>query len=146
LDGRGSFPANWSQMSFLDNLESNLKSLESSEEGKEDKGRQQRARESARANAHAVAPFAEILKKSPYTAELLKQATRIGHSRRLKVHIAWLGTTLRLEARERRLELRPTPDGVLAVYLEGNREIRSQRLDLEGSAEELVRDWLGAAL
>jgi hypothetical protein len=132
-------------MSFLDDLESNLKSLESSEEGKEDKGRQQRAREKERASAHAVAPFAEILKKSPYTAELLKQAARIGHSRRVKVHIAWLGATLRLEARERRLELRPTPDGVLAVYLEGNREIRSQRLDLEGSAEQLVRDWLGAA-
>jgi hypothetical protein len=128
-------------MSFLDSLESNLKSLESSEEGKEDKGRQQRARENERARVHAVAPFAEVLKKSPYTAELLKQAARIGHSLRLKVHIAWLGTTLRLEVRERRLELRPTPDGVIAVHLEGNREIRSHRLDLEGNAEQLVRDW-----
>jgi hypothetical protein len=133
------------QMSFLDDLESNLKSLESSEEGKEDRGRQQRAREQERASARAVAPFAEILKTGPYTAELLKQAALTGHSLRVKVHVVWLGTTLRLEARERRLELRPTPDGVLAVYLEGNREIRSQALNLEGSAEQLVRDWLGAA-
>jgi hypothetical protein len=128
-------------MSFLDNLESNLKSLESSEEGKEDKGRQQRARETERASAHAVAPFAEVLKKSPYTAELLKQAALVGHSLRVKVHVAWLGTTLRLEARERRLELRPTPTCVVAVYLEGNREIRSQPVDFEGSAEQLVREW-----
>ena len=129
-------------MSFLDNLESNLKNLESSEEGKEDKGRQQRARESERASARAVAPFAEELKKSPYTAELLKQAARVGHSLRIKVHVAWLGTTLRLEARERRLELRPASDGVVAVYLEGNVETRSHALSLEGSAEQLVRDWL----
>jgi len=133
------------QMSFLDDLESNLKSLESSEEGKEDRGRQQRAREQERASARALAPFAEILKTGPYTAELLKQAALIGHSLRVKVHVAWLGATLRLEARERRLELRPTPDGVVAVYLEGNREIRSQALNLEGNAGQLVRDWLGAA-
>jgi hypothetical protein len=131
-------------MSFLDNLESNLKNLESSEEGREDAGRQQRARESQLAQARAAAPFAEELKKGPFTAELLRQATRIGHTQRIKVHIAWLGTTLRLEARERRLELRPAANGVLAVYLEGNQEVRSEPLDLKGSAEELVRNWLTA--
>jgi hypothetical protein len=132
-------------MSFLDNLENSLKSLESSEEGKEDRGRQQRARESQQAQARAAAPFAEELKQGPFTAELLKQATRIGHSQRVKVHIAWLGTTLRLEARERRLELRPTEAGVVAVYLEGNREARTEPLDLHGSAEEFARNWLTAA-
>jgi hypothetical protein len=132
-------------MSFLDNLEDNLKTLESSEEGKEERGRQQRARESQLARAHAAAPFAEELKKGPFTAELLKQATRIGHSQRVKVHIAWLGTTLRLEARERRLELRPTAAGVVAVYLEGNQEGRTEPLDLHGSAEEFARNWLTAA-
>ena len=132
-------------MSFLDNLENNLKSLESSEQGKEDAERAHRTREQERANAQAVAPFAEQLKQSPYTAELLKQAARVGFSLRTKVHIAWLGTTLRLEARERRLELRPTPGGVLAVYLEGARETRSEPLDLKGNAEELVRNWLTAA-
>ena len=133
-------------MSFLDNLENSLKNLESSEEGKEERGRQQRERETQLAQARAAAPFAEELKTGQFTAELLKQATRIGHSQRVKVHIAWLGTTLRLEARERRLELRPTAAGVVAVYLEDNREARTEPLDLKGSAEEFARRWLTAAV
>ncbi len=132
-------------MSFLDNLENNLKSLESQEEGKEDAERQRRQRESRRASEQAAAPFAEELKKGPYTAELLKQAARVGHGMRLKVHVAWLGSTLRLEARERRLELRPTPDGIVAAYLEQNRETRIEPLDLNGNAEEFVRQWLSSA-
>lgn len=131
-------------MSFLDNLENSLKSLENSEQGKEDAGRQQRARENERANAQAAAPFAEELKKGPFTADLLKHATRLGYNQRVKVHIAWLGATLRLEARERRLELRPTPTGVVAVYLDGTQEPRTEPVDLKSSAEELVRNWLAA--
>ncbi|HYW43690.1 MAG TPA: hypothetical protein VE959_12590 [Bryobacteraceae bacterium] len=129
-------------MSFLDNLENNLKSLESHEEGKDDRARQQRARENERSQAQAAAPNAEALKKGPYTAELLRQATRIGHAMRTKVHIAWIGSTLRLEARERRLELRPTATGIVAVYLENNQEQRSEPLDLKGSPEDLLRPWL----
>jgi hypothetical protein len=132
-------------MSFLDNLENNLKSLESQEGGKDDRARQQRERENERSQAHAVAPQAEALKKGPYTAELLRQATRIGHALRTKVHIAWIGSTLRLEARERRLELRPTPTGIVAVYLENNQERRSEPLDLNGNPEDLLRPWLASA-
>jgi hypothetical protein len=132
-------------MSFLDNLEDNLKSLESHEDGKDSAERLHRARQIERAQAQAAAPFADELKKGPYTAELLRQATRIGHAMRTKVHIAWLGSTLRLEARERRLELRPTPFGIVAVYLENNRELRSEPLDLEGKPEDLLRPWLSAA-
>jgi hypothetical protein len=132
-------------MSFLDNLEDNLKTLESQGDGKEDLERQRRERESQRASAQAAAPYAEVLKKGPYTAELLKQAARVGHGMRLKVHIAWLGSTLRLEARERRLELRPTPDGIVAAYLENNQETRTSPLDLKGNPEDLVREWLSAA-
>src|ERR1041385_8397298 len=110
-------------MSFLDNLEDNLKNLESQEQGKEDAERQQRARASERATAQAAAPYAEELKKGPYTAELLKHAARVGHGLRTKVHIAWLGSTLRLEARDRRLELRPTPAGIVAANLENNQEM-----------------------
>lgn len=130
-------------MSFLDNLENNLKSLESQEEGKESAERSRRAKEAQRAQAQAAAPWAEQLKKGPYTAELLKQVARVGFTMRTKVHVAWLGTTLRLEARDRRLELRPAADGVLAVYLENNVESRSEPLDLAGNPEELVRQWLG---
>ena len=129
-------------MSFLDNLENNLKSLESQEQGKEDAARQQRARESERTQAQAAAPHAEALKKGPYTAELLSQASRIGHALHTKVQIAWIGTTLRLEARERRLELRPTATGINAVYLENNQELRSEPLDQRGNPEDLLRPWL----
>ena len=130
-------------MSFLDDLENNLKSLESREEGSADAESQQRARQRERALAQAAAPFAEQLKTGPYTAELLKHAARLGFAKRVKVHIAWLGSTLRLEARERRLELRPTAAGIVAAYLEDNRETRVEPLDLQGSPEELVRSWLG---
>ncbi len=132
-------------MSFLDNLENNLKSLEAEVPSSADAERQRKARENARASAQAVAPYAEELKKGPFTAELLKQAARVGFALRTKVHIAWLGAVLRLEARERRLELRPTPSGIMAVYLENNQEIRSEPLDLKGNPEALVRDWLEAA-
>jgi hypothetical protein len=129
-------------MSFLDNLENNLKSLESSEQGKEDAERAHRTRENARLQAQAVAPFAEQLKQSPYTAELLRQAARVGFSLRMKVHIAWLGTTLRLEARDKRLELRPTPAGIVAGYIENGQEQRTEACDLTGNPEDLVRRWL----
>jgi hypothetical protein len=129
-------------MSFLDDLENNLKSLESSEQGKDDAERAHRARESERAQAQAVAPFAEQLRKSPFTAELLTQAARVGFTLRTKVHIAWLGSTLRLEARGKRLELRPTPQGIVAGYIEDGQETRAEACDLNGSAEDLVRRWL----
>ncbi len=129
-------------MSFLDNLENSLKSLESSEQGKEDAERAHRTREQERAQAQAVAPYAEQLKQSAYTAELLKQAARVGFSLRTKIHIAWLGSTLRLEAREKRLELRPTAQGIVAAYIENGQETRTEAFDLTGNPEDLVRGWL----
>ena len=131
-------------MSFLDNLENNLKTLESGEQAKDDAARERKARDSARAEAQAAAPHAEALKKGPFTAELLKQATRVGFALRTKVHLAWLGSTLRLEARGRRLELRPTAAGVSAVYIEEGREVRTEPLDLTGNPETLLRNWLEA--
>jgi hypothetical protein len=131
-------------MSFLDNLENNLKSLESAEQKRDEAERRDRGRETARAEALAAAPFAEELKKGPYAAELLRQAARIGFSLRTKVHIAWIGTSLRLEARERRLELRPTAAGVVAAYIEGGQETRIEPLDLKGDPAALVQNWLAA--
>jgi hypothetical protein len=129
-------------MSFLDNLENNLKSLESREDGREAADRQQRARESERAQAQAIAPFAEQLKTSPFTAGVLTQAARVGHSLRTKVHAAWLGNTLRLEARDRRLELRPTATGIVAVSIANGTETGAEPLDLRGDPEQLIREWL----
>ncbi len=133
-------------MGFLDNLENNLKSLESREEGTGDAERQRRTREHERANALAAAPWAEQLKNGRYTADLLRAAARVGHEMRVKVHIAWLGAILRLEARGRRLELRPTPEGVVAVHIAGGREDAGEPVDLNGSPEKLLRRWLDAAV
>ena len=52
-------------MSFLDNLENNLKSLESQEEGNDAAEQQRRARERNRAEAQAAAPYAEELEEKP---------------------------------------------------------------------------------
>jgi hypothetical protein len=128
-------------MGFLDNLENSLKSLENSNERAE-RGEQNRGREAERLAALAAAPSAERLKSGPFTSHLLDQAAVSGHAARTKVHIAWMGTSLRLEARGRKLELRPTPEGVIAVFSEGGAELRTVPVDLEGSPETLVRDLL----
>jgi hypothetical protein len=129
-------------MSFLDNLENSLKSLESSEEGRATLENEHRLRERDRAATQAAAPFAEELKKGPFTAVLLRDAARVGHSLRTKIHIVWLGSTLRLEAREKRLELRPTPEGIVAVRIENGRETTVEPLDLKSDPEQLIRSWL----
>lgn len=129
-------------MGFLDSLESNLSKLESREEAGVTDNRDRKRRDAERLRAQASATHAEHLKKGAYTAELLRQVTRIGHAMRTKVHLAWIGSTLRLEARQNRLELRPTPDGVVAVFLEGSREVRTKAVDLAGKPEELATEWL----
>src|ERR1700685_1680239 len=96
-------------MGYEDNLENSLKNLESSEEGRASLESERRLRERARAAAQASAPSAEELKKGPFTTALLRDAARVGHSLHTKIHIVWLGSTLRLEAREKRLAVR-TPD------------------------------------
>lgn len=127
-------------MGFLDNLENNLKSLERQEERD---GSAHERRQAERADALAVAPWAEQLKKSPFTNDLMNKAVEAGHRIRTKVYMTWLGNTLRLEARGQKLELRPTPDGILAVFLEGAAETKSRPLDLKSDAGDLVREWLG---
>jgi hypothetical protein len=130
-------------MSFLDNLENNLKALEGREDASAGNEQASRRRDAERRDALAVAPHAERLKSGAFTAELLSAATLAGYSMRTKVHFTWLGTTLRLDARNRRLELRPTADGVTAVFLEGGQEVRTTPADLDGSPAALVRELLG---
>jgi hypothetical protein len=131
-------------MSFLDNLESNLKSMESREERGEQNSRDTKSRDSERARVRASAVYAEQLRKGPYAAELLRQATRLGHAMRTKIHLAWLGTTLRLEARGSKLELRPTPEGVVAAFIGNSAEVRSVPVDLASNPESLAREWLAS--
>jgi hypothetical protein len=127
-------------MGFLDNLESSLKNLETRDErGASDRQRVQ----SDRARDLAVAPWSEKLKNSPYTKDLFDKAVAAGHRRRTKVYLARIDKTVRLEAKERRLELKPTPDGILAEYVEPNGELRTESVDLSGDPQALIDRWLG---
>jgi len=126
-------------MSFLDNLENNLKALENQDQGGLDS---QERRELERKRAQAAAPWAEKLKSDPWTQKLMQQATRAGFQRRIKVNLIWVGTTLRLEARGHRLELRPAPDGINAVMLHGIEELKRDRADLKKDPQKLVAEFI----
>src|SRR6266403_2958210 len=103
-------------MSFLDNLENNLKALENREERDPEKvKREQDRREAARPAALLRAPHVDALKNSPFTSELLTQCRTIGHGQRVLVQFTWLGETLRLDAKAKRMLLSPTEEGISAV-------------------------------
>ena len=103
-------------MSFLDNLENNLKALESQEEKDPEKvKRDQERRETERNAALLRAPHLEALKNSPFTSSLLTECRTIGHGQRVLVQFAWIGETLRLNAKNKRMELSPSPEGIIAV-------------------------------
>jgi hypothetical protein len=127
-------------MGFLDNLEDSLKSLESHEE--RDPAEYDR-REQQRNLALAAAPWAAKLKAAPYTQALFEQAAIAGRRLRTKVYMSWLDDVLSLQAKERKLELRPTPDGIVAAFIEADREERVQPLDLAGDPAALIHTWLG---
>jgi hypothetical protein len=129
-------------MSFLDNLENSLKTLESQAEASESRQREHDRRESERARSLAAAPWAEKLKSSAFTASLLKQATVAGYKLRAKVYISWLGPNLRLEARGRKLELQPTSDGIVAVFSGDRPEPLCLPVNLESDPETLVHQFL----
>lgn len=126
-------------MSFLDSLENNLKALESREEGGV---ASTRSREKERSKAKAEAPWAERLRNDPWTQKLMQAVTRAGFQRRTKVNLLWMGNTLRMEARRLRLELRPEPDGIIAVYLNGREESRREPVDLKADPGGLVARWM----
>jgi hypothetical protein len=126
-------------MSFLDNLENNLKALESRDEGGIDESRR---RDRERELAVAAAPWAERLKREPFAQTLMQLATLAGRQRRIKVNLMWIGTTLRLEARGIRVELRPGAKGVTAVFLRGAEEIRQEPIDLSDNPQKLVGELM----
>ena len=129
-------------MGFLDNLESSLKSLEGNQE-RDNTAQDRQRRNDERARSLAIAPNAEALKKSPFVNDLLMQAVRIGHGQRTKVNMVWIGPVLRLDARESRLELQPTAEGIVAVMSQGGEEVSRRPVDLSGDAGELASAWLG---
>jgi hypothetical protein len=132
-------------MSFLDNLESSLKALESrSERDPEALAREAAAREAARLMAVEIAPYAEALRNGPFKDGLLTACRDIGHRKRILVRPVWVDSTLRLEAGAKRLELRPTPAGVLAVFLVEGKEQESMPIDLSSDPVRVAEKWLEA--
>ena len=130
-------------MSFLDNLESNLKALESREErDPKELARQAAAREAARSVAQQIAPHAHALRNGPFLDGLLTACRDIGHPRRILVRAAWVDSTFRLETGAKKLELRPTPSGVVAFFLAEGREQESTPVDLSSDPVKLAEKWL----
>jgi hypothetical protein len=126
-------------MGFLDNLENSLKSLENQEERD---GSERKRNESERSRTLAAAPWAEKLKSSPYIKELFEQTAIAGHRIRAKIYMAWLDTTLRLEAKGRKLDLKPTAEGIVAEYLEPDGTTRTEPINLGGKPADLLENWL----
>ncbi len=130
-------------MSFLDNLENNLKALESrTERDPEALAREAAGREAARSEALRIAPHAEALRNGAFKDQLLAACRTIGHRKRILVRPVWLGSTFRLEAGDRRMDLRPVAEGVVAVYFEGGAEKESMPVDLSGDPAKLAEKWL----
>jgi hypothetical protein len=131
-------------MSYLDNLENNLKALENQEQRDPEKvKREQERREAERTAALQRAPHAEALKNSPFTSELLTQCRAIGHGQRVLVQFTWLGETLRLDAKEKRLQLAPTAEGISAVFSVGGDVTERTTVDpAKDDAAALAKRWL----
>ena len=56
----------------------------------------------------------------------------------------WFGSKPHyLEVRERRLELRPTPDGILAEFIEPDGAKTNRAVDLDSDPQGLIKEWLG---
>ena len=131
-------------MSFLDNLENNLKAMESrAERDPEALAREAAAREAARSEALAIAPYAEALRNGPFKDGLLSACRQIGHRRRVLVRPVWVDSTLRLEAGAKKLELRPRPSGVIGVFFEGGTERESLQIE-SSDPVKLAEKWLAA--
>jgi hypothetical protein len=131
-------------MSFLDDLENNLKALERQEERDPEKvKRDQERRETDRNAALQRAPHVEALKNPEFTSELLTECRTIGRGQRVLVQITWIGENLRLDAKAKRLELTPTTEGITAVFsVDG---VETERIPVDPKASEaaaLARRWL----
>ena len=69
------------------------------------------------------------MRNGPFKDGLLTACRELGHRRRMLVRPVWVESTLRLEAGAEKLELRPTPSGVLAVFIDEGKERESTLVD-----------------
>jgi hypothetical protein len=131
-------------MSFLDNLENNLKALEGREERDPEKIKRDQARIEAEKNAAKLtAPYAELLRTSPFTQALLTECRTVGHGLRVLVQFTWLADKLRLDAKTKRMELIPTPEGIVAVYSVDGAEVGQEKVNpAKTDPKALATRWL----
>jgi hypothetical protein len=133
-------------VSYLDNLENNLKALEKLEEKDPEKIKRDRERRDAeRSSAVRRAPHAEALKTSPFTSQLLTECRAIGHGQRVLVQFTWIDENLRLDAKSKRMELVPTEEGITAVFSVDGAETGRAVVDLQkDDPAGVARRWLAS--
>lgn len=131
-------------MSYLDNLENNLKALENLEEKDPEKVKRDRERREAERNAALLrGPHADALRNSAFTSELLTQCRTIGRAQRVLVQFTWIDESLRLDAKTKRLQLNPMIDGIEAVYSLDGAELRRAKVNLDSDdPAALAQQWL----
>ena len=131
-------------MSFLDNLENNLNALERQEEKDPEKVKRDHERRDAERDAALLrAPYVEALKTSPFTTQLLTECRTIGHGQRVLVQFVWIGESLRLNAKNKRMELTPSPEGIEAVMsVDGEETARATVDPSKDDPSALARRWL----
>jgi hypothetical protein len=131
-------------MSFLDNLENTLKALERQEERDPEKlKREQEQKEAERNAAIQRSPHVEALRESAFTSELLGQCRLVGRELRVLVQFTWIGENLRLDAKDKRMELVPTAKGIVAVFYEDGTETKQAKVNPDrDDPAALARGWL----
>jgi hypothetical protein len=131
-------------MGFLDNLENGLKALENREERDPEKVRRdQKRRDADRTAALLRAPYAEALRTSPFTSELLTHCRAIGHGQRVLVQFIWLGESLRMDAKTKCMDLTPTAEGITAILSLSGAEIGREAIDPKvDDPAALAKRWL----
>jgi hypothetical protein len=130
-------------MGFLDNLENDLKALENREERDPEKVRRdQERRDADRTAALLRAPHAEALRTSPFTSELVTHCRAIGHGQRVLVQFTWLGESLRMDAKTKRMDLTPTAEGITAIRSLNGEEGREAIDPNVDDPAALARRWL----
>jgi hypothetical protein len=59
------------------------------------------------------------------------------------VQFTWIGDNLRLDAAAKRMELTPTPEGIVAVFSSNGAEVSREMVNPQtGDAAALARQWL----
>ncbi len=131
-------------MGFLDNLEDALKSVERGAE-REDEKSANVSRAAELEAVRAAAPNAEALKKGQWTQDFLTHCVTLGHNQRMRVGMAWIGATLRLDAREKRLDLQPAAESIIAIYSVDGVETARESVDLQSDPAAFARKWLATS-